>query len=173
MDKKPKCAMSSVEIGSPEWKARVAALQAKIVTDVEHSGFSMIHVFGSEDCASFTYTIGMVHKGLPDLIMFGVPMQFIGMVWNQYYDELITGRREPILGLNDDFFNLPIYALECDPAKVIEKYGLQAANFAEAIGVPARFNQWVFSDKEGKFPWDADFAEEFKGMQPILGAEPK
>lgn len=173
MTKKPECFMARIEIGSPEWHARVEAMQTKIVTDIEHSGFSMIHVFGSETNASFTYTIGLVNKGLPELIMFGVPMQIVGHIWNIYYDQLITGQREPILGLSDEFFTSPVYAIECDPALVVEEYGVQAARFAGAIGVPIRFNQWVFCDKEGKFPWDADFAEEFKGMQPMLGATPK
>ena len=144
----------------------------QIKSNVDRVGLHLFGIFGSEDNPPFTYTIGFAAHGLPEVIVFGLDMKMVAPFLNMYYDQIVnqkTREAGPAVLEGDDWFNMPMSVINCDPDK-IEEYAVQAFAFAEDIGwSKPNFVQWVWPDTKGKLPWNAGYEKEkFGKVQPLL-----
>jgi hypothetical protein len=146
---------------------RIRQMFAKIDADIEHIGFSMIGVGGSPTNPSFVYTIGLTQQGMPEIIMIGLPYQYAGQAFNDYYDSVRKGEPEKS-GVVEELFNLPVYIGEIENLDLLDGYCGITKRWCESKGLTPRFTQWVWTDKAGKFPWDPAFDHHFDKYQPVL-----
>ena len=135
-----------------------------------------LHIFGigaGDDGPGFTYTIGFAAHGLPEVIVFSLDMRMVGPFINRYYDEIVNKKTRDagpaVLLPDDDWFNLPLSVINVEPGRA-DRYAFQAIYFAEDMGWERPdFVQWVWSDTQGKFPWQEGFEKErFGQAQPVL-----
>lgn len=143
--------------------------QHAIDTNISRHGIHLQAVVGEPD---FVHSVGFSLFGMPEVICFGMPGRLIGPCINHYYSECVSGKRTPKPEILDEWFVLPLSCIEVT-SDSIDTYAVQAFEYAKRKGLrEMRFNQWVWTDKEGKFPWDSGFDESFRHRQPILGSPP-
>jgi hypothetical protein len=145
--------------------SRHAMVNQRIEDLIEQYGFTVMYIFPtSEDSSpSFSYTVGLGEKGLPELIVFGLPQQAAHAVLNDAAQMLIEGNlplKEPVSKLA----NLPVF-FENVTAEKAEPY-ITLANKRAGVDQPAI--QMIWPDRMGKFPWEADFDKTIINAQVLL-----
>lgn len=154
-----------------ELEKRLNDVRLKIGADIARVGFTMIGVMSDGTHPPFTYTIGLTAQGYPEMIMMGLNSEHVAPVFNQYYESLKNGGSE-IRGRNEEYFNLPAYIIEAD-RELVKEYATQAEQWAEDYGLTPRYIQWVWTDREGHFPWEKTFDLQFSHYQKIMGKAPE
>lgn len=133
---------------------------------IKEYGYTVIFVFAGEsdeDSAPFAYTVGLTEKGHPEMIVFGMPHttahRLISLAVEQLLeDKLVIGEPVSEIATCDMIFQ------HVEPSRAAD-YIYQANDRAKR-DLPAI--QMVWPDRNGKFPWDADFEKEFEGKQIML-----
>lgn len=121
-------------------------------------------VLGVGDDPLFAYTVGLADKGLPEIIVIGLPMK----IAHQFLNELgrrFTSTGVPPLDTNIDDLakGLPAQLIAA-PRSETDKY-----MFASKARCPTYTAvQLAWCDKAGRFPWHADFDPTMFELQPIL-----
>lgn len=127
-------------------------------------GWAVQAVFAGDDSPAFAYTVGLSKKGLPEVIVFGLPQQ----VAHRFLNDM--GRR---------FTNSGVPALDTDLDDVAEGYParLVPAPRGEAdkymFATQRRYPdytalQLVWTDKNRRWPWDFGFEQSLVKQQPVL-----
>lgn len=106
------------------------------------------------------YTVGLQAQGLPELVTYGLPVEVGQGLLNDCAARLLAGTLSldtPVrdLGLQH---NLPVMFKEADQDKIKGIFGLVRAFSAD--GFTARLWQLVWTDINGRFPWEAGFMED-------------
>jgi hypothetical protein len=145
--------------------------EEKVIHDVEAFGWHVIKVAGDEAGPAFAFTIGLERElGHPELIMIGLPPDVMHSVLNVAGESIRAGRR---------------YEPGTDTCELLEGYACKLLPFPRIaylafLGYARWFYdgddfealQCVWPDQAGRYPWDAGASEEFKALQPVLGAPP-
>jgi hypothetical protein len=145
-------------------KKDVKIYQAGIDDMIARYGWAVQGVFGSPTSPAFSYTVGLAAKGLPEIIVFGLPSQ----VAHQFLNAL--GRRFTADGVPPLDVNLLDVAKDY-PARLLPVPREQADQylFAAKHRYPAYTAvQLVWTDENSRFPWDAGFDPALVSRQPIL-----
>ncbi|PPC84368.1 MAG: hypothetical protein CTY35_01820 [Methylotenera sp.] len=120
------------------------------------------------DELAFAYTIGMADKGLPEIMMFGLPPRDMNHMLSNAVNRLISNKM--VTGItNEEIAMCPIMVGEVDP-DVAANYIIQANNRA-GKDLPAL--QLVWPDQEGLFPWERGFNQKMAAYQHILFKQDK
>jgi len=118
---------------------------------------------------SYNYSIGLHAKGLPEILVIGLPLQ-IGHALVNDIVKLVMARKTMGSTFVGDIAHpkwpTHFFLIEAQSDKAAE-YALGAD--ARSDGV-AKYIQIVWPDKEGRFPWNPDATPEFRDAQPVLGA---
>lgn len=128
-----------------------------------------LHLNGITADPVFIYSTGLAAHNLPEIIIFGLPMEFAGTYINKIGTEMIQGKE---FALHTPYFG---YVDEDYPFMFIE---LPQTAIDEHMNVTKKFYsgfkawQFVWTDTDSKFPWQYGFEEKFKNMQPVLGETP-
>jgi len=112
---------------------------------------------------SMAYTVGLADKGLPELVVFSLPMEHAQIILNTAAEMLKAGKLpidEPVEGIA----NMPSVLKRIDP-EMTDGY-LNIANLRANKNVDAL--QLVWPDAQGKFPWDPSFNADLMLLQPQL-----
>lgn len=141
----------------------------QVTENIKKSGITVVGVPEDvqEGIPNFFYTIGFTELNMPEIVMFGLPVQYAMGCINGYFSEIVSGKREKKAApfVIDDMFNLPIHVIDADETAARE-YGCQAFYFYEDKGILPKFVQWVFTDRNGVAPWSPAFEPHFS--QPVL-----
>jgi hypothetical protein len=153
-------------------KERMDAVDRKVLGDIERHGWAAISVFATEEelgqpgTEAFTYTVGLLAEhNHPDLIVMGMMHEQAHSVLYSAYQAILRGVRfTPDTYSTEVLAGLRVAFLEVlDP---LGAYPMSMVNhlFGQVIGY-----QLVWPDAADRFPWDSDFAEEYRDRQPLLG----
>jgi len=140
------------------------AYEAEFDAMIREYGWGVQAVFASEDGPGFAYTVGLARKGLPEIIVFGLPPEAAHPFLNQ------LGRRfetEGVPALDVDLFDVA----EGYPARLlpVSRSAADEYMFATKHRYPGYSAvQLVWCDKHRHFPWDPAFPDALRGQQPIL-----
>lgn len=119
-------------------------------------------------CPRFGYSIGL-YKGFnhPELILIGLDAESTNAIINNIKDEIEKGTKF-IEGVNypDFLIGFPIQFIKVKKEYYPDYLGYAGWYNDESINFPTL--QIVWPDKEGNFPWDENFNENFKFKQPLL-----
>ena len=139
---------------------------------IDDLGLAIVGIGSDGESPSILHTIGFHGMGLPEVIMFGFPFDMGTHFLNLYHAELLAKSKQPGQSLITDYFNLPVQVIEADFEQAAE-VAHQALDYylheTDEVN-PPKFVQWVFSDKNGKFPWEAGFDAHW--IQPVIGDAP-
>ena len=133
-------------------------------------GWSGIGVGASEHGPSFTYSIGLQEKfDHPEIIIFGlnpeICMQFITMIIDEIKNGEPYATRTKLYDIAGG--SLPAVLVPCT-TKAKELYTIQATRYYDETNQTYEVLQMVWSDTQGKMPWEKGFEEKFKLKQPVL-----
>ena len=135
-----------------------------VVDVVARTGMAIRGVIGSAGETSWAYSIGRVLRGLPELIVVGMPSHQCGHLINHvadHWDRVISGE------LDDSVHLVPL------PERVVAttNYVRDAGRFSREHGLLSelRVMQVVWPDHAGHFPWDLACDSSVRHVQPMLG----
>jgi hypothetical protein len=141
----------------------------QVAGHIDQSGWHVTGVLPDDEMPGWAYSVGLWHSYRhPEIAIFGLPPNRYGFV-NVIGDAIRDGRRlepgQPIEGV------VAGYGLQV--RRVQEKWSemfAQGQSFYRSPGLNVL--QLVWPDPEGKFPWEAGFAERFQDLQPMLWLHP-
>lgn len=144
--------------------------EKRIVEDVEKFGWHVGLFEPTENEPSFAYTIGLWKTyGHPEIISFGLTTKTLHAILNNAGKKVKEGN---ILTTDQD--NLDIF--ETAPAQFI---AVDKNRISDYFGYCMWFNdykdfpalQLVWTDRQGRFPWQPEFEREFDEKQIVLNSE--
>lgn len=147
----------------------VDAAQDSIAENAKNGSWGVIAVMGVDE-PSFAYTVGLHHKGLPELIIVGLAPESAMAILNQCAERMVSqGGAYPAGTTLDGLANLPLAVLDVSES-CKSQYTHQAYNHYRHwdFGV----QQLVMPDAGGKFPWYGSFDSRMHQVQPLLGDVP-
>lgn len=124
---------------------------------------------------SWSYTFGLKAKfGVPDVLVFSlshvIAMALLNTLGALAKDgKPIHKAGEITLDLAE---GLPAAFVAIAEDKSVNYMG-RGLVIDDILGVKSEAVQLVWSDETGKFPWDPEFSEKFRLLQPVLGDPPK
>lgn len=132
---------------------------------IKEYGLAVIGVFGTEEDPGppFTYSIGLSEKYGFELVVFGMPNQYAGMMLNDIAAKLAVGETLNLNVPDDRWANLPVKFMEADES--VHGYTVQADRYYQQ---KVRVLQIVLPDKDGKFFNEEGYDHEYMNIrQPI------
>jgi hypothetical protein len=143
--------------------------QQKIAADIATDGFSMLLVFDPEGQEpDFGYTVGLHQTaGHPEVLMTGLPHAMLQRLLDLIGRAALSGTRFDAGCISTALTTsgLPCYFATIDPRHYKEYLG-QAVDYYGDQSFPAL--QCVWCDRQGRFPWQAGYEEQYRAMQPLL-----
>lgn len=121
---------------------------------------------------TFAYTIGLHVKNLPELIIVGLDPIKATLILNNCAEKMITEGRIKHGTLIDDVANKPLTLINVSEEQKQDHafQAFQAFNHYRHWDFELR--QLVLPDPTGLFPWESDFDEGMRIIQPVLGNPP-
>lgn len=139
-------------------------LPASLDDMIARYGWAVQGVFGSPDAPGFSYTVGLSQKGLPEIIVFGLPPQVAHVFLNSLGRRFTTDGVPPLdVDLLDVAERYPARLVPV-PRPAADQYLYQALHrYPEYTAV-----QLVWTDEHSRYPWDDGFDPALVSRQPIL-----
>lgn len=132
---------------------------------VENHGWAVASVMGSDESPSFSYSVGLCARGLPDLILIGVRPNDAQKMINIAIDKLIAQEFSGATGdVLTEVANLPL-APRCLSNELAQSIALGSVRYAQETGQQFRMIQLVLPDAAGLFPWDSGCDPRIVNMQ--------
>ena len=146
------------------------------VVAIGYGGCSMPGCNGCRSRYPFTYTIGMVERGQPELMLFGLEPEsaHFGISW--VANEALAGRPVPV-DMPMEVNNVAIKLVDVPNQWLIADRSRMAMWFnhygpgRERLTEPA-VRQLVWADADGRFPDDPSCNPKIAAMQPVLKVDP-
>lgn len=139
----------------------------RIISDINKYGLSVIILDATEYLPSFAYSIGLWEKFKhPEIICFGLTTSTLGGLINDVADLVKNGKTIETNRNYDNFFeNGVVQFIPVDKRNYGDYFGT-AIDIYDTYDFPAL--QFVWTDRNNKFPWEEGFDEEFTYRQPLL-----
>lgn len=139
-----------------------------ILENIKKYGCHLVSIEADNYLPAFVYSIGL-YKNFrhPEIICFGLKNDVMGFLLNHACDLIKNGETLT----TDKFYSgfLQDYAiqfLDVDKAYYPDYFGYAGWFYNMSFDFPVL--QLVWSDKQQKFPWEADFNPDWKFRQPLL-----
>lgn len=141
---------------------------SNIINDIKEHQLHISYVQSDGYSPRFGYSIGLFKEfNHPELLLIGLDDTSTGAIINSIKDEIENGTRF-IEGINYPGFlvNFPIQFLAVEKEHYQDYLGYAGWYNDQSFDFPAL--QVIWPDKNGNFPWEDDFNERFKFVQPLL-----
>jgi hypothetical protein len=142
-------------------------LLAQAKDNIEKFGLHVLSVMGTQYSPSFSYSVGLYQTyNHPEIICIGLPINLGHTIINDVAAIIQSGETISINKNYDNIFeNSSAVFLEVDQRNIADYFGT-AINYYGKSNFHAL--QLVWTDRNDKFPWEADFEAEFLHIQPLL-----
>ena len=135
--------------------------------NIDKYGLQVIAVEASDYLPSFVYSIGLTETYKhPEIICFGLSPQLGMNIINDVADLIKNGE---IIEIGKVYHNIfketPATFVKVDNRNIVDYFGVAIRHYQNN---PFEALQLVWSDRNGKFPWEEDFEEDFLYKQPLL-----
>jgi hypothetical protein len=116
----------------------------------------------------FGYSIGLYKTfGYPEILIVGLNLDLIHQLINDIGELVRSDKRPSIHQFNSDILdNFSCYFTTVD-VEHYEEYVQQAINYYRGEEFP--LVQCIYPTVKGVFPWEKEWPEDIKALQPILG----
>jgi hypothetical protein len=144
------CALCDSTVGPPRVDDERSR---KVIDDVRRVGWSVLGVLPDEDHQPFAYTVGVHHSfDFPDLIVTGIPFPDSGKILNRIVlDARARGSLPLDLVLDGVFEDCRAMLLDLANQRAVDARMTFTRWFEEG---PSPRAQLVWSDLDGRFPWE-------------------
>lgn len=149
---------------NPDVMHRLTSKHASMDDMIARYGFAVQGVFGSDTSPAFSYTVGLAAKGVPEIIVFGLPPQVAHAFLNALGRRFTT---DGVPALDTDLHDVA----EDYPARLVPVPRLEADKymFATKHRYPDYTAlQLVWTDENSRYPWDAGYNPKLVEQQPVL-----
>jgi hypothetical protein len=143
-------------------------ITANILKDIKEHRVHIAFVESDGYCPRFGYSIGLYKEfNHPELIIIGLDFESTGAIINNAKDEIENGIRF-IEGVNypDFLIELPVQFVDVKKEHYADYLGYAGWYNDKSMNFPTL--QIVWPDRDGKFPWEPEFNENFKFKQPLM-----
>lgn len=113
---------------------------------------------------TFHYTAGLTQKGLPELIVYGVPAEHGADLLNSLASRLLDGEVIADGTRIDDLVEGPFTPQLRTAVRRRDPLGVAEEQYGDQVVV----RQLVLPDRENRMPWEARF--DYSASQPVLYA---
>jgi hypothetical protein len=140
----------------------------RVSNDIRQHGLHVIHVLADEIGPRFSYSIGLFESYKhPEIIIVGLKQELSHTLINSIAENIKNGISYLPFNYYPDILN----DFECYFTDVslenYDSYVGQAQRYYNSDDFPLL--QCIYPTVKGFFPWDADWPEGIKDLQPILG----
>lgn len=138
----------------------------KTNSDIDKFGFSVIMLEETDYLPSFAYSIGLwkTYKH-PEIIVFGLPINTLHTIVNEIGNFVQSGNViQPNELYNNFLENGGNYFLQVDNRSLNDYVGFALDYYNSEFPVL----EFIWSDKNRKFPWEEKFDDSLKFKQPLL-----
>jgi len=135
--------------------------------DIDKFGFTVLMLGATDYLPSFAYTVGLWKNFKhPEIIAFGLSVENLQTLLNSVGELVKEGKvMEQNKSYEEFLRNGKTEFLKVDERNISDYFGY-AMELYNYENFPAL--QLVWTDRNNKFPWEADFEEEFLYRQPLL-----
>jgi hypothetical protein len=141
------------------------AVRKNIADIIAQQGWAVITIQADVNAPAHSYTIGLTDKGLPEVIIFGLPAEdatsLLGNIAHQLVDGLSYSENTPLTKV---FAGANAYLKPVAGPAARENLRLASEFYPEGIAGL----QLVWPDETGLFPWQEGFNELLRAAQPLL-----
>jgi hypothetical protein len=147
----------------------IARMRAKLEANISQYGWAVQSVFGTVENpgAPFAYTIGLHDKGVPELLVIGLPGEIAHPLINELATRMLALQASGLSLLGD--YEPPGYPvlMRLIAANPDTASGYATGAYNRSQG-QASYIQVIWQDKHGHWPWQDEASEGFKAVQPVL-----
>lgn len=134
---------------------------------IETHGWALTSVLSDGTMPSYTYSVGLSAKGLPELLLVGVGPRDAQIILNAAAKKLIGGVFSGAPGERlQEVANFPLAPRHL-AQDLAEKFALGADRYAHENNLKMHMIQIVFPDQKGLFPWEAGCDPSMTAMQKL------
>ena len=140
----------------------------KISDDIRDYGWHVIKVLEDESAPGFGYSIGLFETFKhPEIIIVGLKLDLIHLLINNIGEDIKNGLTLVPFSFNSDIIdNFECYISEVKKSHY-DKYVGQAQAYYDSDEFPLL--QCIYPTLKGVYPWQSDWPEDIKNLQPVLG----
>ncbi|MDO1451294.1 DUF4262 domain-containing protein [Rhodocytophaga aerolata] len=142
----------------------------KLLSDIEQHGWHVVLVGGDETGPGFGYSVGLYTTfNHPEIIIIGLKFDLMHILINNIGEEIRSGKQYEADHYYDDILD----NYQCLMVKVDKQY------YRDYVG----YNLWYYKGEDfpllqciyptikGVYPWQKEWPEGIKDLQPILNKE--
>ncbi len=140
----------------------------KLVDNIENFGLQVMHVLADESEPRFSYSIGLFQSYKhPEIIIIGLKQELSHILINNMAEEIKNGQIYLPLNYYPDILDdFECYFVRVNTSNYDEYVG-QAQQYYRGDDFP--LIQCIYPTIKGIFPWEEDWPQNIKDLQPILG----
>ena len=140
----------------------------QVLNDIEQYGVHIVHVLAEGDAPGFGFSIGLYHNFQhPEILIIGLQQELIHSIINDMAEEIKKGKTYYAYSYSPDILE----GFECYFTKVNPLYYKQYLGYAHWFykGDDFPVLQCIYPTVKGIYPWQDNWPERLKQVQPILG----
>jgi hypothetical protein len=141
----------------------------KVLSDIKQYGLHIVHILEDEQGPGFSFSIGLYKNyNHPEIILIGLKQELSHSIINNIAQEVKDGKKYQSLNFYSDLIEgFDCYFIEVD--KLHYKNYMGYANwYYNGNKFPAL--QCIYPTTKGVYPWQNEWPESIKNLQPILGS---
>lgn len=141
----------------------------KLLTDISIFGWHVVMVMGDEKGSGFGYSVGLYHSfGHPEIIIVGLNNELTHLLINNMGEDIKQGK----VYSHGKFYPDILDNFECLMIEVDKEHYQEYAGYGLWYYQGDNFPlfQCVYPTVKGIYPWQKDWPENLKELQPILGS---
>jgi len=157
----------------PDFKLRIAEDEhdRKLLSDIERVGWHVIHINEDEQGPGYTFSVGFYYTfRQPEILITGLRQEVAHDLLKIAVVQMAGGKTFQAFERVSDFAE----GYDCAFAPIefehYRNYLGYAVWFYRSLPTPFPAVQMVWPDKEGRFPWEADYDKRFLNLQKPLYA---
>ena len=152
-----------------ESRDRLDAIDSDTIKNVRENGVHVIAILEDDDTSGWAFTTGLWHTyRSPEVAVFGLPSDIANRCLAAAVDQAAAGKPlAPSEERSEILKSLPVAIRPVDESWRRQLFGINVSFYRNTKpNVP--FAQMLWPDREGRFPGQSGFAEEYDGLQPHL-----
>ena len=145
-----------------------AEVDKGVQNNIDKFGLNVRHVLEEGDLPPFAYSIGLFKSyGHPEIIMIGLKQQLAHTLINNMAYDIKEGKAfAPFIFEPDILDDFKCYFIDVEKSNY-DGYVGGAQRYYDGDGFPLL--QCIYPTVKGIYPWEDEWPEEIKNLQPILG----
>ena len=140
----------------------------KLLDNVENYGWHVLKIMEDEKGPGFTYSIGLYKNfNHPEIIMIGLNLDLAHTLINNIGEDIRAGKEFK----SGEFYTDILDGFNCLMVEVDKDYYDEYFGYGKWFYKNSDFPvlQCIYPTVKGVFPWEKEWPENIKDLQPILG----